>query len=98
MEAKDKVLRHRRPPGGGRQYECVACTCFLSIDVEFLGLSRRLRARAGNDQGILEAVLVKGLAGEADGLLSLIMREVLGFAVGTLDEDPGDSSLGSDEI
>jgi hypothetical protein len=59
----------------------MASPCFLGVDAQFLGLSGGLSTSASNDENVLESILVEGLACESDGLLPLLMGEVLCFAV-----------------
>jgi hypothetical protein len=81
MESKNILDGHLRWPGGGCQDEAMASPCLFGIGAQFLGLSGGLSTGASNDENVLESILVEGLACEGDGLLSLLMREVLCFAV-----------------
>ena len=62
----------------------MSCTSFLCVDAELLRLFGRLSTRPCDDEYVLEAVLVERGTGEADGLLALLVREVLCLAVAAL--------------
>ena len=71
----------------------MARTGLLRVHAELLRLLRRLPARASDNKHVLEAVLVKRRSREADGLLALVVREMLGLAVAALHQDTGHAAL-----
>ena len=71
----------------------MARTGLLRVHAELLRLLRRLPARASDNKHVLEAVLVKRRSREADGLLALVVREMLGLAVAALHQDTGHTAL-----
>lgn len=71
----------------------MARACLLRVNVQLLRLPGRLTTRSGDDEHILEAVLVESLASGLDGYFSFLMGYVLRFAVGPLNEDARYMSL-----
>lgn len=63
--------------------------CLLRVHIQLLRLPRRLTTRSSDDEHILEPILVESLAGGLDSYLAFLVRYMLSFAIGPLDEDSG---------
>jgi hypothetical protein len=93
VEAQDGSRRHLREPRRWREHQSKRCASLVCLLIEQPRLPRSLRARPGDDDGLLEAVLVQDLARKADRTRALGVREVLGLAVRALDEDARHAAL-----
>lgn len=71
----------------------MASACLLRVHVQLLRLSGRLATRSSDNEYILEAVLIKSLASSLDGYFAFLVRYVLSFAIGALNENSGDMAL-----
>ena len=85
MELQDLFGGHLGRPYGGREDEAIRCSRFRRIFAKLLRFSSRLGARSRDNHYILKSVVVQGLPGQTDRLLSLVMREVLRLPITALD-------------
>ena len=75
----------------------MTCAGLLCIDAELDSLARGLRASASDHKRILKAIVVEGFPCQRDRGLPLLARQVLGFSVASLDQDPSDTALGAED-
>lgn len=78
----------------------MASAGIFGILIELFGLPCGLSACSSDHEHILEAILVQRVSGEPDGKLSFVVRQVLSFTIGALNQDAIESALyeNSDEI
>jgi hypothetical protein len=93
VEAQDGSGRHLREPRRWREHESKRCASLMCLLIEQTRLPGCLRARPGDDDGLLEPVRVQDLARKADRMRALGVREMLGLAVRALDEDARHAAL-----
>ena len=93
VELENLLSGHLVRPYGRREDEAIRCSRFRRVFAKFLRLSGGLRTRPRNDDHILESVVVQRLPGQADRLLSFVVREVLRLAIAALHEDTSHSAL-----
>lgn len=93
VKLQDTFFRHLRRPNTRGKNERMARTSRLRVRAELLRLLRGLPTRAGDDEHVLEPVLVQCLARRANRERTLVVREVLGLAIAALHQDARDTAL-----
>lgn len=85
MKESDDVRHgHLFGPSRGCQDQHVIGSCLSSIVAELDSLFGGLRSRACKNKCVREAILIQGISGDANGSLSLFVRQKLGLSVAAL--------------
>lgn len=93
MESNNIRLGHLRRPDGRGKDKRVSRPSLLCIYTKFLRLFGRLSSGTGDDHDILEPVGIQSLPRESDSVFTLIMREMLSFAIAALNQDARNAAL-----
>lgn len=81
-------------PVARRQHQRIVGARLLGLLAQLDRLAGALNAAACHDDGAWLAVLVEDLPRQAQHLLALVVQHVHGLAVGALDDEPVDATLG----